>query len=65
MSLISIEGDDSLLLESQNFPRCIHSEEISKCISNAIKGHQFNFEKLTNLVIKVKIKIKIIEIKLN
>lgn len=48
MALVSI--DESPSLESQNLPRCFHSDEISQLISDATNGISFNMNKLTNIV---------------
>lgn len=44
--------DESPSLESQNLPRCYHSDEISHLISDATNGIPFNMNKLNNIVKK-------------
>jgi hypothetical protein len=50
MALVSIYNDELPLLESQNLPRCFHSDEISQLISDAVDGLPININKLTNIV---------------
>lgn len=42
--------NDQFSLESQNLPRCMHSEIISQFILDAVDGKQINIDKLTNTV---------------
>lgn len=50
MTLVSIYNSENDVLESENLPRCLHSDEISQMISDAIDGIQINMNKLNNIV---------------
>ena len=50
MALVSIYNDELPLIESQNLPRCFHSDEISQFISDVIDGIPINMNKLINIV---------------
>lgn len=56
MALVSIYNDELPSLESQNLPRCFHSDEISQFISDATNGIPINMNKFTNIVNSFKVK---------